>query len=72
MSATGKMSRALKSAEGGIVAFPSYPYAFGYLQGAIKTALIQLEYGNADLAANSLRAAIGLSERPFPEGMADA
>ncbi len=47
-----------------ITAFPSHPYGYGYMQGAIKSALIQLEYGRTEAAIASLAHALELSERP--------
>lgn len=48
-----------------IKAFPSYPYGYGYLEGALKSALMQLEYGLTDAAATTIRRALELSEQPF-------
>ena len=48
-------------------AFPSHAFGYGYMQGAIKGAMIYLECGLADKAMAELTRALELSERPHDQ-----
>ena len=65
-SATRTELAVLKSVEAER-AFPSHAYGYGYLQGAIATAIIRLEYESPETVIAVLQKALDRSELPIRE-----
>ena len=65
MSRQAQRTRMLEAATADLIGFPDHPYGYGYMQGAISSAIMQLEHGSTDDAMATLRRALGRSEQPF-------